>query len=93
MIVWDPIAPGELLLSQINWNPRLGSDTIANSVWSVSTPAGLTLTPGTPPWLNGYTQLWASNAVLGVTYLITNTVTTAAGAIEKETVQMTCVFK
>ena len=49
MIVWDPIAPGELLLSTINWGPRLSGDTILSSSWSASVPSGLVLT--NPAWL------------------------------------------
>lgn len=96
MIVWDPIAPGELLLGQINWGPRLAGDTIAISNWSASIPSGLILTPATPTFINSpgnYTQIWTSNAVINVTYLITNTITTGSGAIEIETVQMTCTIK
>lgn len=93
MIVWDTIAPGELLLSQINWGPRLSGDIIVGSIWSASTPPGLTLTPASPIFTPTVTQIWASNAVLDVTYTITNTITTAFGAIEKETVQMTCALK
>lgn len=93
MIVWDQIAPGELLLSQINWNPRLGTDTIVTSIWSASVPSGLTLTPANPTFLNGYTQIWTSTAVLDITYQVTNTITTASGGIEIETVQVTCAKK
>lgn len=97
MIVWDPIAPGELLLGQINWGPRLSGDTIASSVWSPSTPAGLILTPAVPTYVNvptpPMTQIWTSGAVLNVTYFITNTITTSSGATEIETVQMTCALK
>lgn len=97
MIVWDPIAPGELLLGQINWGPRLSGDTIAASVWSAaSTPPGLILTPAVPTFLNtpgNYTQIWTSGAVLNVTYTVTNTITTGLGGIEIETVQMTCALK
>jgi len=96
MILWDPIAPGELLLGQINWGPRLSGDTIVSSVWAPSVPAGLVLTPATPQFINSpgnYTQIWTSGAVLDVTYLIKNTITTGFGAIAVETVQMTCATK
>lgn len=93
MIVWDTIAPGELLLSQINWGPRLSGDTITNSVWSASVPPGLTLTPASPAWTPTVTQIWTSNAAIGTTYTITNTINTASGAIEVETVQVTCALK
>lgn len=96
MIVWDPIAPGELLLGQINWALRLGIDTITSSVWSPSVPAGLILTPANPTFVNApkpTTQIWTSGAVIDITYLIKNTITTGFGSTEIETVQMTCAIK
>lgn len=93
MIVWDQIAPGELLLSGILWGPRLSGDTIASSVWSPSVPTGLTLGAASPAFTPTSTQIWISNAVLDVTYQIVNTITTATGAIEIETVQVTCAKK
>lgn len=96
MIVWDPIAPSELLLGQINWGPRLAGDTIASSIWSASTPPGLVLTPAIPTFINSpgnYTQIWTSGATLNVTYLVINTITTGNGSTEVETVQMTCTTK
>lgn len=96
MILWDPIAPGELLLGQINWGPRLSGDTILTSVWAPSVPPGLILTPAVPTFINSpgnYTQIWTSGAVLDITYTIKNTITTGFGAIEIETVQMTCALK
>lgn len=93
MIVWDPIAPTEVLLSGINWVPRLSGDTIATSSWSVSTPAGLTITPNIPGFIANTTLVFISTAVLNVTYTITNTVTTASGNTEIETVQITCAPK
>lgn len=93
MQVWDTIAPTERLLSGINWMPRIGTDTIVTSVWSASNPAGLTIVENIPGFVANTTLVWISNAVLDVTYDITNTITTAAGAIEVETVQMTCAPK
>jgi len=93
VIVWDPIAPGEVLLSQINWVPRLSGDTILTSVWSASTPAGLTLTPANPTFVAGVTQIWISTPTVNVTYTLTNTITTGLGATEVATVQVTCALK
>lgn len=91
MIVWDPIAPTEVLPSSINWGPRLAGDTISTSNWSASSPPGLTLTN---PMVSGnFTSITISTPVLDVTYTITNTITTGLGATEVETVQVTCAKK
>ena len=94
MITWDPIAPGELLLSGINWLPRLATgDTITSSVWSASTPTGLTVAANIPNWVASTTLVWISTPTLGTLYSLTNTITTAFGNIEVETVQFPCALK
>ena len=91
MIVWPPIAPTEVLPSSINWGPRLAGDTISTSNWSVSTPPGLTI--ASPLVAGNFTSITISNAVIDITYQITNTITTGSGATEVETVQVTCAPK
>lgn len=93
MIVWPPIAPTEVLLSGINWVPRLSGDSIASSVWSASTPPGLTIVPNIPGFVANTTLVTISNAVLNVTYTIVNTITTASGGTDVQTVQVTCAPK
>lgn len=93
MIVWDTIAPTEVLLSGINWVPRLSGSNIATSVWSASTPPGLTIVPNIPGFIANTTLVAISNAVLGVTYTIINTITTTDSQTEVETVQITCALK
>lgn len=92
-VVWTPIAPGEVLFRGLNWAPRLGSDTIASSTWSASTPAGLTIVPYIPAFIGYNTLVTISGATIDVTYEATNTVITAAGQTEKETIQITCAKK
>lgn len=95
MIAWDPIAPGENLLSSINWAPRLATgDTISSSSWSATTPAGLTVTPA--PTVGLVTNVFISGAntsMFGVVYSITNTITTATGQTEVETAQFVVAAK
>jgi hypothetical protein len=95
MIAWDPIAPGENLLSSINWTPRLAlGDSISTSVWSATTPAGLTVTPA--PTVGNFTNVFISGVVagnLGKLFTITNTITTATGQTEVETAQFVCALK
>jgi hypothetical protein len=93
LIVWDTIAPTESLLSGINWVPRLSGDSIATSVWSASTPAGLTIVPNIPGFVANTTLVTISGAVLNVTYFITNSIVTASGQDMVETVQVTCAPK
>ena len=95
MIAWDPIAPGEVLLSSINWTPRLApGDSITNSVWGPVTPSGLTVTPAATQGF--YTNIFVSGAVaanIGTIYTITNTITTATGQTEVETATFACAAK
>lgn len=95
MLAWDPIAPGENLLSSINWTPRLAAgDTISSSIWSATSPAGLTVTPA--PTVGLITNVFISGVVpgnLNVLFSITNTITTATGQTEIETAQFVCALK
>lgn len=88
MITFPPIGPNEVLSYGINWQPRLGSDTISTSVWSASTPPGLVFTNKSNTATA--TSLFIAGAVVDTTYTFTNTITTAAGATEIENVQLTC---
>jgi hypothetical protein len=96
MIVWDPIAPGETLPRGINWAPRFSAgttDTIQSSNWSPSSPAGLTITKQSPDIVGLVTLVMISTPALNQLYTFTNTITMASGAIEVETVQITCAIK
>lgn len=95
MIVWDPIAPGEKLRRGINWEARLCGETIASSTWDYGdgSPTSITLTSNNPTFNGPNTMIILSDAVLHNTYFIKNTITTSAGGIEIETVQITCVPK
>jgi hypothetical protein len=95
MITWDPIAPGEVLLSTINWATRLAAgDSITSSVWSAVTPAGLVAAPA--PTVGMLTSVTVSGALashLGTLFSITNTITTATGQTEVETAIFSCALK
>lgn len=93
MIVWPPIAPTEILFRGINWQPRIGSDTIASSTWSTSNPPGLTVTPFAPPFSGYNTLVVISTPTIDITYTVINTIITTAGQKEVETVQVTCAPK
>lgn len=93
MIVWDPIAPTEILISAINWAPRLGTDTISTSTWSAVTPAGPTSINPSISADKHMTFITIGNCTIDVIYKITNTVITASGQTEVETAQFICAPK
>ena len=57
-----------------DWTDWLAGDTIAASTW-VSAPAGLTLT--SPTFSNTHTTVWIAGGAVGVSYTVTNHITTA----------------
>jgi len=87
MLIWVSKDPGEVLDYDINWAPRLGTDTILTSIWSIVSGVGLGV--NSDSFTSQRTKLWLSGGTLGQTYLLKNTVTTAAGDTEIETVKLT----
>jgi hypothetical protein len=70
---------GATLDYQIDWATWLGADTISLSIWAVA-PAGLTLF--NPSNTTTKATIWAGGGTVGTDYVVTNTITTAAGRIE-----------
>lgn len=91
MIVWPPKDPGEVLDYDINWLPRLGTDTIVASVWAIA--SGVSLTINSNSFTPARTKVWLSGGILGQTYLLKNTVTTAAGDTEVQTASILIMAK
>jgi len=65
----------------IDWSDWLGTDTIATSTWSV--PASLEQVSATNTTTTTTIWLRNSSAARGATFVITNTITTAAGRTEQ----------
>jgi hypothetical protein len=86
MIIWPPKDNSEVEDFDINWLPRLGTDTVATSLWAIVSGAGLTINSNS--FTPARTKVWLSGGTLGQTYLLKNTVTTASGATEIETAQL-----
>jgi fructose-specific component phosphotransferase system IIB-like protein len=80
---WPPKDPGEVKDYDINWLPELGTDTIIASIWAIVSGTGLTI--NTNSFTTTRTKVWLSGGTLGQTYLLKNTITTAAGDTEIET--------
>lgn len=89
MITWDPLAPGEDLLSSINWATRLAAgDSVSSSSWSTTSPISLIVVPA--PTVGLLTNVFISGATvqqIGTVCFITNTIVTATGQTEVETAQ------
>ena len=69
---------------QINWATWLGTDTIATATWTV--PTGLTKSSQANTTTTA--TAWLSGGVVGQTYDVVNTITTAAGRTDYRTVQI-----
>lgn len=84
MLVWPPKDPGEVLDYDLDWTLRLNGDTIATSVWSIHTGSALLITSQS----NNATvsKVILSGGLLGKTYTLKNTITTASGDTMIETV-------
>lgn len=69
---------------QINWATWLGTDTIATATWTV--PTGLTKSSQSNTTTTA--TAWLSAGVVGQTYDVVNTITTAAGRTDYRTIQI-----
>jgi len=87
---WPDKDPQETLDYKLNWRARVpAGDKIITSVWS--TPEGIT--KGVNTYTDYTTTLWLSAGTLDSTYVFTNTITTEAGRIMEQSVQVTVVSK
>jgi hypothetical protein len=88
MLVWmDGKGPAEDADFDIDWTIRLNGDTITSSSWTIvgtdpATPESpVTLTIMTNPAASHSatgTKVWLSGGTLGITYVLSNAVNTAA---------------
>jgi hypothetical protein len=87
---WPSKGPNELLDYQINWSQALGTDTITLSTWTISDPA---LTNDHDSYAAQSTTIWLAAGTLNQTYAVTNAITTAAGRIFDQTVNIKIAAK
>jgi hypothetical protein len=94
VLFWPPKDPAENLLDyDINWLPRLTDprtgivDTIASSAWAI-TVGDSALMISSSYFTAARTKVWLSGGTVGLTYSFRNTITTAAGDTEIETVKI-----
>lgn len=82
------IDPDALLDYSVDWSDWLPStDTIATSTWSIS-PSGPTLSSSTNDTTT--TTIWVDGCTAGVTYTLTNHITTADGREDDRTITLQC---
>lgn len=91
MLFWPPKDPSEVLDYDINWAPRLGTDTILTSTWLI--PAGVSLAINSNSFTSQRTKAWLSGGIALQTYILRNDVTTLGGDTMYETVSILCKVK
>jgi len=89
MIVWmDGKGPNEDASFEVDWSVRLAGDTITSSAWTIvgtdpatpEQPVQLQIASSPTPSFNAtITQVWLTGGTLGITYVLRNTINTAAG--------------
>jgi len=88
MLVWmDGKGPNENIDFDIDWTTRLNGDTIISSIWTIvgtdpATPESpvtleISSNPG-PSYTGTATKVWLSGGTLGITYVLQNSINTAA---------------
>lgn len=74
-MAWAPKTPGEIRDYDVDWSAYLDGDTVASSTWDV--PAGLSII--TTANDDTSATIRVSGGTAGESYLLANTITTAAG--------------
>ena len=91
---WSFKDPDEVLDYGILWTgppDRLGSDTILTSIWIQDPPTGLVIDSDSHTLTT--TIVWLSGGVEGVTYALTNRITTAGGRTMDQTKELDIASK
>ena len=90
MLVWmDGKGPNEDADFNIDWSTRLNGDTIVSSTWAIIGTDGPTESPLTlqistnpaPSSNDTSTKVWLTGGALGITYILQNSIVTAAGEV------------
>lgn len=76
--------PAAVLDYQFNWAEWLAEDTIAASTWTADD--GLTV--ASSAFTNVLTTVWLSGGAVGLTYAVTNHITTAGGRTDERTLRI-----
>lgn len=81
--------PSDVLDYVFDWSAWLAKygDTISASSMAVS-PSGLTITSPAASFTATYATVWASSGTIGQTYVVSNTITTAAGRVRTRSIKI-----
>ena len=82
---WPQKGPGENLDYALNWAQPLGTDAIQSSAWTLSS-ADIIETDSS--FTTKEAVIWLSGGTLNTTYTVTNTITTVAGRVFVQQVQL-----
>lgn len=85
MKFWPSKDPDEILDYDIDWSERLVDDTIVTSTWTVD---DVTLSVVTDTLSSQATKVWLSGGTVGLQYILTNQIVTAAGRTMEESVRL-----
>lgn len=85
---WPSKSPGERLDYSINWLQALGTDTITASSWTIS---AADLTTDSNTFQPRTSTIWLLSGTPNTSYVVTNTITTAAGRIFVQAVDIKVV--
>lgn len=95
MLQWPDKDGDEKLDYALDWTERLGTDTISASTWEIIGADSLLHIAVSPPasFLTTETILWLTGGTNKLTYMITNTVTTAGGRIMQQSAKLRIMSK
>jgi predicted component of type VI protein secretion system len=85
MLKWDDKDPNEILDYELDWSARLGTDTIATSVWSVTTGS---VVIGVTSFSTTQTKVWLSAGAEDEICELLNRVTTSQGRTMDQSVRL-----
>ena len=87
MLAWPYKDPEEVLDYQVDWSDRLGADDIVASTWTIPV-GGAALTINSNSFTVTHTLIWLAAGTLGITYQLTNHITTLGGRQMEQTIKL-----
>ena len=85
MVEAPPKDPNAKLDYTINWTQWLGTDTITDSAWEVSSTELIIENNSSD---NTTTTVWLSAGLAGQVYIVTNRITTTSGRIQDQSFRL-----
>lgn len=89
ILAWDSKGPNEVDDFSIDWTNQLKGETLASAVWSLSTPAGVTIVASSVT--SPFAKVRLSGGVLGQTAILLCQATTSGGRQLSQSVKVSIV--